>query len=376
MSSKIASFLVDKDVPQPVNKLLQEFVDDYNGQESTAWVNEVKNHDSDYHRRILLKQGRCNFDSPTHSLTSDELICLYNYYYFPMHFQSSYWLYNQLWTQGFGKAFISNMSPIFIDYGCGTLSSTIAFSSVYTEKFTQYLINGNCLFSETFNNCDDKVEHREFEQNFYKYDFDVENDCFIETKTNKWLLKPEINLSRDNIGYIFIDSSGNVLKHSIKYHSSFDFPYIDYDLWTQYPASDGHFHHAIVADNFFTVQYDRLNIDFIRDSIIKHNVSQYSQKGISIIINFSYLMASPTLDIHTLSELVKNIIIQFANVPICIINQNPDKDYLNSNWEIFKSKIPMKSILSDTAPIKHYGGSTVRYEILYKSRLDPVFLEL
>jgi hypothetical protein len=134
--SKINANIYDNETPEAVRSLLQEFVKEFENRNSDIWIREVKNRDSKHHRETLLKRGGCDFDNPTHELTSDELICLYNYYYFPMHFQSSYWLYNLLFKGGLDKIFISNLAPVFIDYGCGTLSSSIAFSCAYNQAFS------------------------------------------------------------------------------------------------------------------------------------------------------------------------------------------------------------------------------------------------
>jgi hypothetical protein len=129
-----------KEVKEEINKsrivinLLKSFDYDFNNQSSTNWLKEVINTDNEYHRKVLLKQGRCNFDTPPNGLTSEELICLYNYYYFGMHFQSSFWLFNHIWNSGFAVMFIINRDPIFIDLGCGTLASSIAFSQTINQQ--------------------------------------------------------------------------------------------------------------------------------------------------------------------------------------------------------------------------------------------------
>jgi hypothetical protein len=119
--AKIHSHINDPETPNKVKDLLKGFDYDFNNQISEIWKNEVTNNGSEYHRKTLLKQGRCDFDNPTNGLTSEELICLYNYYYFAMHFQSSFWLYNHIWNSGFAVMFIINKNPIFIDLSCGTL---------------------------------------------------------------------------------------------------------------------------------------------------------------------------------------------------------------------------------------------------------------
>jgi hypothetical protein len=112
--AKIHTHINDNSLPEIVINLLKSFDYDFNNQSSTNWLKEVINTDNEYHRKVLLKQGRCNFDTPPNGLTSEELICLYNYYYFGMHFQSSFWLFNHIWNSGFAVMFIINRDPIFI----------------------------------------------------------------------------------------------------------------------------------------------------------------------------------------------------------------------------------------------------------------------
>ena len=118
---------------------------------------------------------------------------------------------------------------------------------------------------------------------------------------------------------------------------------------------------------------DKLNINFIREIIEKHLKSQFTTKGLSIIINFSYVFASTSLNINQISGLIKEVIQTYYNIPICIINQNPDLDNLNIKWEEFKQQIPLKSVAKGAATIQHFGSSKVRYEVLYKSKFDNVF---
>ena len=68
--AKIHSHINDTETPNIVKDLLKGFCYDFKNQISKAWKNEVTNKDSEYHRKILLKQGRCDFDNPTNELTS------------------------------------------------------------------------------------------------------------------------------------------------------------------------------------------------------------------------------------------------------------------------------------------------------------------
>lgn len=84
-------------------------------------------------------------------------------------------------------------------------------------------------------------------------------------------------------------------------------------------------------------------------------------------------MASQSFDIELFINKITRIIAKYNECNICVIYQNPDLDELNIKWEKFKQKVPLKSITKDVAPIKHYGNSKVRYEVLFKSKFDDIF---
>jgi len=59
-----------------------------------------------------------------------------------------------------------------------------------------------------------------------------------------------------------------------------------------------------------------------------------------IVLNYSYLFASSTLDVEKLAELVKKILNTYKSHKICLFFQNPPPEFLNRKWEKFKSLIP------------------------------------
>lgn len=147
--SCIHKFIEDKEIHEPVQWLFRRFVSEYNEQNSVAWNKHVKQNTDEYHRKTLLKQGRCDFDKPPYNLTSAELIVLYNYYYFPMHFQSSYEIFNRLFEE---QEEFQNQTFFFHDFGCGTLSSTMAFALAMKSDVSQ---NKEYTTCGLFDLCDD-----------------------------------------------------------------------------------------------------------------------------------------------------------------------------------------------------------------------------
>lgn len=85
-----------------------------------AWIDHVKNRAFRYHRETILKQGRTNFDEPFEGLTSKEKVLIYCLHYMPMHLFSSYHIFTKHFAPVSDKV-------ILIDFGCGPLTSGIAF---------------------------------------------------------------------------------------------------------------------------------------------------------------------------------------------------------------------------------------------------------
>lgn len=85
---------------------------------------------------------------------------------------------------------------------------------------------------------------------------------------------------------------------------------------------------------------------------------------ITVILNFSYVLASESIDV----ELIKSIINEYSKTGcnLIIVNQNPDLDSLNSKWEELKKSIEFENSIKGIQPIKHFGSkSKSRYEVLF-----------
>ena len=144
--SSIHKFIESKETPEAVKNLFKRFVDEFEKQNSTSWNEQVTKQTPLFHRKKLLNQGHCDFDNPPLNLTTAELIILYNYYYFSMHYQSSYDIYDKLFSE---CGAFKNKTFFFQDYGCGTLSSTMAFSACF-QKYTSRVIEvkTECKYNE------------------------------------------------------------------------------------------------------------------------------------------------------------------------------------------------------------------------------------
>jgi hypothetical protein len=79
------------------------------------------------HRNVVLQQGRANFGIDSDGLTALQKVDLYCFYYFQMHFTSSYIFY--LNEMEFLSNQIKQKNVWFIDIGCGPFTSGLAFNS-------------------------------------------------------------------------------------------------------------------------------------------------------------------------------------------------------------------------------------------------------
>lgn len=104
-----------------------------NHEETDAWIYEVLETDSEYHRLEILKQGTADFSKGFNGLTSDDLVLLYCNYYMQMHTASGYYVFSK------GKVLFNEYlletrrNIVFIDFGCGPLTSGVALAWYYLQ---------------------------------------------------------------------------------------------------------------------------------------------------------------------------------------------------------------------------------------------------
>ncbi len=90
------------------------------------------------HRKTLINFGRGDFKNSVEGIKPEQLVDLYCYYYFQMHFSSSYAFYaNQ---SGFLHLFVKDRNVLFIDIGCGPFTSGLAFNQ-WVARFAK---SSNC----------------------------------------------------------------------------------------------------------------------------------------------------------------------------------------------------------------------------------------
>ena len=89
------------------------------------WIEHVVNTDHAYHRVEILKRGRADFSEPYNGLSPEDKVSLYCLYYLPMHLFSSYHILTKYLTS-------MNSKVVFVDFGCGPLTSGIAFWAAFS----------------------------------------------------------------------------------------------------------------------------------------------------------------------------------------------------------------------------------------------------
>ena len=219
-----------------------------------AWVNQVRNRDSEYRRQTILGQGQTNFDKPFEGLTPEDKVLIYCLHYMPMHLFSSYHIFTKHLTSVSDKV-------IFIDFGCGPLTSGIAF----------------------------------------------------------WA-----STRQSDITYVGIDSSQGMRDKAreINQHGPYE------------------------SEPFF--RKGRVTSDWNR---LSQSLDDYIMRGdqTQIIFNFCYLLASNTLDIENLSNILIQIVEKYNQHKMFVIYQNPpipqgyslQTSRLHKNWYFLKTQLSM-----------------------------------
>ncbi|WP_375472247.1 hypothetical protein [uncultured Nostoc sp.] len=128
-------------VPSDMKECFEKLVKrPYNNHIKTdAWQTEILNTTAEYHRKSILEQGTADFSVSFNELNPVAKVLLYCYQYMQMHVMSSYHIFCKHWDlfNGYVSSdsdpYFYNPSPLFIDFGCGPLSSGLAFAHAYMQ---------------------------------------------------------------------------------------------------------------------------------------------------------------------------------------------------------------------------------------------------
>lgn len=106
-------------------------------QRTNSWQREVlDSYTNNRFERIkeIVGRGQANFDEPFNELTPDERVLVYCYDNMQQHVVSKLYILKKH-AEIFDKYFFASDSKlIFLDFGCGSLSSGIALARYYTES--------------------------------------------------------------------------------------------------------------------------------------------------------------------------------------------------------------------------------------------------
>ena len=214
--------------------------------QTPAWEAEVRNREAGYHREFILDRGRTNFNEPFNSLSSEDKVLIYCVHYMPMHLFSSYHIFKNHLPTISGKV-------VFIDFGCGPLTSGIAFWAA-------------------------SAGHRD-------------------------------------ITYLGIDSSQAMIRKAKEIN--------------RYGPNNRR--DAFFRNGGLISRYNQLLK--LLDDIAERDQTQ-------IIFNFCYFLASHTLDIDNLSNVLIPIVERYSQHKMCVVYQNPSGyQALHQNWETLKSNL-------------------------------------
>jgi len=88
----------------------------------------------------VLKRGRANFDEPYADISPDQKVLLYCYFNMKKHFFSSYAVFKKVWYSFHLLLSESTSSLIFIDLGCGPLTSGLALGDLHKNETQEPLV--------------------------------------------------------------------------------------------------------------------------------------------------------------------------------------------------------------------------------------------
>jgi hypothetical protein len=85
-------------------------------------------------RADILNYGRADFTEPYNDLSSYDRVQLYCYFNMRKHFFTSYAIYEKILTALKITVFKNHKNLVFIDFGCGSLTSGLALASLYHDN--------------------------------------------------------------------------------------------------------------------------------------------------------------------------------------------------------------------------------------------------
>ncbi|MBE9218029.1 class I SAM-dependent methyltransferase [Dolichospermum flos-aquae] len=204
-------------LPQ-IRKCFEKFVQHpYNNHiQTVGWEKEILLKTEDYHRETILEQGTTDFCVPFNELDTDDKVLLYCYQYMQMHVMSSYYVFKKHWDLFKDYVYTADTReriktfPLFIDFGCGPLTSGLAFAHIQQEP----KINFHYIGIDKAKSMLTKAKEFSSDQRFSGCTFDFlesyGNDTLLSLMSKYRLLNHPSQLVILNFCYFFASKSLNV----------------------------------------------------------------------------------------------------------------------------------------------------------------------
>jgi SAM-dependent methyltransferase len=205
-------------VPDDIKECFKKFVTHpyKNHIETVGWKKEILEQKDNYHRETILEQGTTDFCVLFNELDTDEKVLLYCYQYMQMHVMSSYYVFKEHWDLFKDYVYTADTReriktfPLFIDFGCGPLTSGLAFAHIQQEP----KINFHYIGIDKAKSMLTKAEEFSSDQRFSGCTFDFlesyDNDTLLLLMSKYGLLNHPSQLVILNFCYFFASKSLDV----------------------------------------------------------------------------------------------------------------------------------------------------------------------
>ncbi len=356
--TEIHNLIALPETPSGIRFLLIEFVKEFESQNSIAWNKEVKATNKKYHCHTLLKKGIgkiiFNKGFTEEKLSRDEISCLFNYYYFPIVFDSAYLIFNTIWDRRFEDFFINNNALIFIDLGADLIASSIAFGQIYKDKLhnnsiwdksdvEKYYFNSYVLINES-NLCNNRQKLTVLNRGT----LDCQHpDSGFEYEIFNLINNPIWPSHEFIISDIFMDGQVSNFSNGTK---SFDFNY--YELKIK----------LFNKLTFINENYD--------GTLPTFQLIEKFDNNKCFLININFIETSRIFDNDNIYLFFKRLFVEYKQTDFAIIFQNNGNEELQNKWDIFKSSVAMKSIKSGVIKLTCNSKIHISYEVLFRSKYE------
>ena len=354
-TSEIHNLIALPETTSEIRFLLQEFVKEFESQNSIAWNKKVKATNKKYHCHELLKKGlgeiSQSYNKKSDELSGEELVCLFNYYYFPILFESSFEIFSRIWDSKFEHRFISNNALVFIDIGCRTFPSSLAFSQIYNQKIQNQSIWGA-----------NSTEPFEFNINSYVF---IDESPYISSYIDNYFSE-HFSAREYRNHWTFNISPLDIFPTGIQPVTDV-FHVADRMIFDNGLLIDS-FHLLKIKEKYFARAFDLL--ESIDSGFPFHNLVDSFNHNKSVIININYLGSVHFFDVEEITFAIKRLISTNDKTNFAIIFQNNGNLDLQLKWEELKENLGVRSVSEGQIKLAISPLIKINYEILFRSNIE------